>query len=270
MPKPKCFVIQPFDDDNNQRFEDTIRPAIERAGLEAYRVDQDPAVQVLIESIEEKIRESTVCLADITKDNPNVWYEVGYARAMKRRLVLICSNDRQSFPFDIRHRQVERYGASPTAYEKLGNAITERCRALLEESDGDAFGNEFVDLPKEVSDTEEIILRTLAESAAPGQAMALYSLQTAPAMAQHAKADLHLGLWKLEKRTYLTRGEEENPDGYPEDLVKITDTGWRWLSKRDPFEKSGDRTPVFENEATIEEQARAGDLGDDDDDRVPF
>jgi hypothetical protein len=44
---PTCFVVQPFDRGKfDKRFEDTFRPAIESAGLEAYRVDRDPYVEV--------------------------------------------------------------------------------------------------------------------------------------------------------------------------------------------------------------------------------
>ena len=57
------------------------QPAIKAAGLEAYRVDRDPGVEVPIEAIEDGIRTATVCLADITTDNPNVWYELGFAFA---------------------------------------------------------------------------------------------------------------------------------------------------------------------------------------------
>jgi hypothetical protein len=61
-----CFVIQPFDGGKyDKRFEDVFRPAIETAGLEAYRVDRDPSVEVPIDSIEEGIRNAAVCLADI-------------------------------------------------------------------------------------------------------------------------------------------------------------------------------------------------------------
>lgn len=51
-----CFVIQPFDSGKfDKRFHDIYKPAIEAAGLEAYRVDQDPGVQVPIDSIEKGI-----------------------------------------------------------------------------------------------------------------------------------------------------------------------------------------------------------------------
>lgn len=75
-----CFVIQPFDSGKfDKRFEDIYKPAIEAAGLVAYRVNKDPGVSVLIESIEKGIRQAILCLADITEDNPNVWYELGFS-----------------------------------------------------------------------------------------------------------------------------------------------------------------------------------------------
>jgi hypothetical protein len=36
---PMCFVIQPFTDIYNKRFDDLYKPAIEAAGMTAYRVD---------------------------------------------------------------------------------------------------------------------------------------------------------------------------------------------------------------------------------------
>lgn len=98
----QCFVIQPFSRDFDRRYTDTFEPAIKKAGLEPYRVDKDPYSSVPINDIEEKIRESNLCFADITTDNPNVWYELGYAFACGKNVVMICSSERTTkFPFDI-------------------------------------------------------------------------------------------------------------------------------------------------------------------------
>jgi hypothetical protein len=60
-----CFVIQPFDAGKfDKRLEQVFKPAIEAAGLEAYRVDKDPRVDIPIDAIEEGIRSAAVCLAD--------------------------------------------------------------------------------------------------------------------------------------------------------------------------------------------------------------
>jgi hypothetical protein len=83
---PYCFVIQPFDGGRfDKRFSDVFKPAIEEAGLEPYRVDRDPSVSIPINDIEKGIRDAAVCFADITLDNPNVWFELGYALASERK-----------------------------------------------------------------------------------------------------------------------------------------------------------------------------------------
>jgi hypothetical protein len=44
---PRCFVIQPFDKGPyDKRYKDVQVPAITDAGLEPYRVDEDPSVTV--------------------------------------------------------------------------------------------------------------------------------------------------------------------------------------------------------------------------------
>src|SRR5580698_7444267 len=92
---PTCFVIQPFDAGKfDKRYNDVYAHAIKDAGLEPYRVDKDPAAGVPIEAIEEGIRTSAICLADITTDNPNVWYELGFAFASGRPVVMVCSKER--------------------------------------------------------------------------------------------------------------------------------------------------------------------------------
>ena len=57
-----CFVIQPFDSGKfDKRYESVFKPAIEAAGLESYRVDRDPAVEVPIDAIEDGIRNAAIC-----------------------------------------------------------------------------------------------------------------------------------------------------------------------------------------------------------------
>jgi nucleoside 2-deoxyribosyltransferase len=104
----ECFVIQPFDNDKfDKRYVDTFEPAIKNAGLEPYRVDKDLAVNDLVEGIKDGIDRASAVLADLTTDNPNVWYELGHAIARGKPFCLICSDERQGkYPFDIGHLKV--------------------------------------------------------------------------------------------------------------------------------------------------------------------
>lgn len=129
-----CFVIQPFDKGKfDNRYRDVIKPAIESCGFDAYRVDEDYSVEIPISSIETKIKGASFVIAEITTDNPNVWFELGYALAHSKLVIMLCSDERKSnFPFDIRHRNILTYRTeSPSDFEeyekRLKDTIIARC-----------------------------------------------------------------------------------------------------------------------------------------------
>lgn len=128
-----CFVIQPFDGGKfDKRYDDVYKPAIVAAGLDAYRVDADDLAQVPIDMIEQKIQAATICMADITLNNPNVWYEVGYAYASNKTVVLVCSDERtEDYPFDVRSRNILSYKTeSASDYQEFQEKLTKRINKL--------------------------------------------------------------------------------------------------------------------------------------------
>lgn len=128
-----CFVIQPFDGGKfDKRYEDVFKPAIIAAGLEPYRVDADDNAQIPINAIEDKIKASTICMADITLNNPNVWYEVGYALASNKTTILICSDERKDkYPFDVRARNILSYKTESTSdYTEFKDKLVKRINKL--------------------------------------------------------------------------------------------------------------------------------------------
>lgn len=127
-----CFVIQPFNGKYNKRYDDVFAPAIRAAGLEPYRVDRDPNASIPIDEIEARIQAASVCFADLTEDNPNVWFELGYSIASSKDLCLVCANDRSRFPFDVQHRKIIHYGTESTSdFNQLRSKITERLDAVM-------------------------------------------------------------------------------------------------------------------------------------------
>ena len=131
--------MQPFDGDvYDKRYETVFAPGIKDAGLEPYRVDRDHGVSVPIDSIESGIRGAQICFAEITTDNPNVWFELGFAIAASKDVVLVCSEERKThFPFDVQHRSIIKYRTgAPQDYEELKGNITKRIAALLAKQGG--------------------------------------------------------------------------------------------------------------------------------------
>lgn len=128
-----CFVIQPFDRDKfDKRYADIFEPAIRATGLEPYRVDRDPSVKVPIEQIEDGIKNAKMCFAEITSDNPNVWYELGFAFALDKDVVMV-TEERQKFPFDIQHKHVINYKTSSISdFQNLEREISIKIQAFLQ------------------------------------------------------------------------------------------------------------------------------------------
>ena len=130
----KCFVIQPFDGGKyDKRYKATFKPAIKQAGLEPYRVDHDPSVSIPILEIEEGIRSAEICFAEISTDNPNVWFELGYALALRKNVAMVSSDERKAqYPFDIRHHNIIKYNTeAPQDYDDLRKKITKHLEAVI-------------------------------------------------------------------------------------------------------------------------------------------
>jgi hypothetical protein len=234
---PTCFVIQPFDSGKfDKRFKETFAPAIKTAGFEAYRVDEDARAEVLITSIEDGIRSAAVCLADITTDNPNVWFELGFAFAANRPVVMVCSNERTGkYPFDIQHRAIIPYKTEAQSdFQVLSDAIIERLKAAGERGQtlqqiADA---EPIAPVSGLSQIELSVFAVAAGAALPGSGFSLWSLQNDAEKIGLSRIGISLALHRLMQKKFLedTIVEDQNGDYKG---VAITSSGWDWIDAND-------------------------------------
>ncbi|MDG1580423.1 hypothetical protein [Pseudomonas sp. GOM6] len=99
--QPTCFVIQAFDSGTyDRRYSETIKPALIKAGVEPQRADEILGLNPIIEKIESAIELASICIAEVSEDNPNVWLELGYALALNRPTVILCDKSKRSrLPF---------------------------------------------------------------------------------------------------------------------------------------------------------------------------
>lgn len=119
---PTCFVIQSFDGGKfDRRYRETIYPALLRAEVEPQRADEILGLNPVIEKIEAAIEAASICIAEVSEDNPNVWLELGYALALGRPTVILCEKAvRPKLPFDVQHRPIILYRTdSRSGYEEL-------------------------------------------------------------------------------------------------------------------------------------------------------
>lgn len=237
---PKCFVIQPFDSGKyDKRFEDVYSPAITATGLEPYRVDRDPGVDVPIDAIEDGIRTSAICLADITTDNPNVWYELGFAFAAGRPVVMVCSDERSGkrYPFDIQHRSIIPYQAdSPRDFETLKAAITNRIKALLKRTEAleTIRNSEQVAPIQGLTQPELAVLATIAGSVVlPNEGVSAYSAKQDVERAGFTALGFSLGLKRLREKQLVELDETTDYNGNCYQIIIVTSDGWNWIEQNE-------------------------------------
>jgi MAP3K TRAFs-binding domain len=107
---PLCFVLMPFGKkmDAGGRvtnfdsvYAKIIAPAVERAGLEPIRADEEKIGGTIHKPMFERLMLCHYAVADITGANPNVFYELGIRHAMRPRSTVIVFGEGTVLPFDI-------------------------------------------------------------------------------------------------------------------------------------------------------------------------
>jgi hypothetical protein len=240
MDKRTCFVIQPFDRGKfDKRYEDVFSPAIKAADLRPYRVDTDPAVIVPIESIERGIQDSVACLADITLDNPNVWYELGFSFASGKPVVMVCSEERENrkHPFDIQHRSIIPYKSDSTQdFDRLKGAITTKLKALLKKGDtlNSIASHQTVASIQGMSQPELAVLAAAAGSVAmPDDLIAVYSVKQDVENAGFTSLGFALGLKRLREKKFLSMGEDTDYNGNTSQCIMLHPDAWEWIEQHE-------------------------------------
>jgi hypothetical protein len=94
------FVLMPFSPELDDIYHLGIREVISEFGGACQRADELSYVGGIIEKIYDSIRRADVIIAEVTKANPNVYYEVGFAHALRKPVVLL-TRDIKSSPFDL-------------------------------------------------------------------------------------------------------------------------------------------------------------------------
>lgn len=127
-----CFVVMPFRAPIGDYYNLVYKPAIEKAGLTPIRADNDIfGAGKIIDQIWSGINSASVLVAELTTKNPNVFYELGIAHALRKPVVLVSSNE-DDVPFDLKHIRVIYYDVTdPFWGQKLLNKVAENILSAI-------------------------------------------------------------------------------------------------------------------------------------------
>jgi tetratricopeptide (TPR) repeat protein len=114
----RAFVIMPFgrkkladgtEVDCDDVYKRLLEPAIAAAGLNPHRADADRRGGSIHLDMFQDLLLSEFVVADLTMDNPNVWYEIGVRHALRSGGTVMTYAARDRLPFDIAGQRMQRY-----------------------------------------------------------------------------------------------------------------------------------------------------------------
>lgn len=138
-----CFVMQPFAPPLGDYYEKIYKPAIEKAGFKPVRADADIfGTGKIMDQVWEGINAAKVLVAELTSRNPNVFYELGLAHALKKPVVLVSSRE-EDVPFDLQHIRVIYYDVTdPFWGSKLIEKVAENVLSAIQNPEEAVFRSE--------------------------------------------------------------------------------------------------------------------------------
>src|SRR5206468_1387196 len=106
------------------------------AGLAPHRADADRRGGSIHLDMFQDLLLAEFVLADLTIDNPNVWYEIGVRHALRAGGVVMTYAVRDRLPFDLAGQRMQRYTLKdgvpdPASLEHERNALAAAIKATL-------------------------------------------------------------------------------------------------------------------------------------------
>ncbi len=156
--KPLCFVLMPFGTKPNPAggsidfdavYRDVIKPAIEDAGMEPIRADEEKLGGIIHKPMFERLILCPYAVADLTTANANVFYELGVRHGIRPATTVSIFAEGTRLPFDVNYlRSVPYKLADGTPSNPSGDVpvIADALRAARQGApDSPVF--QLVDLP---------------------------------------------------------------------------------------------------------------------------
>jgi hypothetical protein len=124
------FAAMPFAPQYEDVFFVAMSYAAEQVGAVCDRVDRREFQGNVVEEIHRMIRKSVAVIVDLSESKPNVLYEAGYAHALKKPCVHICSTPVEKLPFDVAQWKTTLY--QPGQTHKLQKELAQRLKAIVD------------------------------------------------------------------------------------------------------------------------------------------
>lgn len=130
--KGTVFVVMQFSDPYHDLYKEVITRVADEHDLRAYHAGEVFGPGVILDDIVKGIIEAKIVIAEVTEQNPNVYYELGYAHALDKPTILLAERGKKP-PFDISGYRHLFYDNTIGGKTRVADDLRKHIRAILRE-----------------------------------------------------------------------------------------------------------------------------------------
>jgi nucleoside 2-deoxyribosyltransferase len=128
-----AFVVMQFTEPYVGLYNEVIKPVVE---CEPFKLKARHAGEtfgrVILQDIVRGLEEARVVIAEITPANKNVFYELGYAHALKKPTILLTTKDSvNELPFDIKGYRCILYENTIVGKRSVQTELADHLKSIL-------------------------------------------------------------------------------------------------------------------------------------------
>ncbi|MXV20131.1 hypothetical protein [Deinococcus xianganensis] len=129
----RAFVIMPFGAKFDTVYQKIISPPLQEAGYQVDRADSLSDRSNIIKKIIKGMNRADIIIADLTDNNPNVFYELGICHAMNKKVIMITQNI-DVMPFDLKQYVLESYTKDIDDVDKFHKSLQSLLQSISEDN----------------------------------------------------------------------------------------------------------------------------------------
>lgn len=124
------FILMPFSEEwSDGMWNDVFQPLCNSIGLIVKRADELTGPDIM-EDVWKEINIANIIIADITNRNPNVFYELGIAHTLGKKIILLTQNTKD-IPFDLNRYRFICYENKISSYRNLETKLKDMIREII-------------------------------------------------------------------------------------------------------------------------------------------
>lgn len=127
------FLIMPFGEEWSDDTFDVVQDIANMTDCKLIRGDDLFEPAVIVDDIWRELNKAEIVIADITIHNANVFYEIGIAHTLGKKVILIRQDKGQDAPFDLKLWRYYEYNLSPRKVKVFKEKMAMLINKILED-----------------------------------------------------------------------------------------------------------------------------------------